>query len=630
MINNDDKLHIILERVLIFVFIVYSIFLLFNVTISKDPIIAGDGYEYLGMTISFFNHRSPDLREEDIILRSRILNKNEINVPEDFYYHGYYPSLNGALYSYHFWAYSLINLPVFSFLYLFNLNELRCFQITNSLLLISCIWIIIYRFKSDSMLQRVWFSLFVAFSPVLFYVQWPHPEVLSYTFVVIAIVFATRQDYILSVLMTSIASLQNPPILVLISYFLFLGWKYYDREKFIYTFSTSFISAIPFVFYYLKYNEFSLIAAQGLASISYISVVKILSLFLDLNYGLILYVPLILTLSLFAILTSTLKKDFFIIELWIVLILMATLASAAADLSSGIMYIHRYGVWLIPIVIFVSIYSISYYSERNINAYLLVALIIGMSITGYCLNEYDSTNYLRLNSLSETVLICAPGLYNPPKQVFVDRSLEREFSFNDWFETLPVIYMYDGIPRKVLKFREQLNDSNSNLKETYHYINEGDTYYINSDFRLFKLPLNKNEIRVFMNPSKNDIAQDFLLDRNWHIVEIWHSTPTRWMANEASLLLYSNENRPASLSLQALSFYRPRTLEIYVNDQPSVRANVSAEDFEMINVTLSLNKGTNILTLRVPEGSESPSNIPEMTSHDVRYLSLAIQNINIK
>ena len=44
-----------------------------------DPIITGDGHEYLGMTASFFNHLSPDLQEKDIELRNYVENENGIN-----------------------------------------------------------------------------------------------------------------------------------------------------------------------------------------------------------------------------------------------------------------------------------------------------------------------------------------------------------------------------------------------------------------------------------------------------------------------------------------------------------------------------------------------------------------------
>jgi hypothetical protein len=646
MINNKNQFGIILERILVVILIAYSIFLLLNATTFKDPIMAGDGHEYLGMTISFFNHFSPDLREEDINLRSHIENKNGINISEDFNYNGYYSSLNGAWYSYHFWGYSLLNLPIFGLLHYMDFNELRCFQITNSLLLILCLLGIIYFIKFKDSIQKMWFFLFSAFSPVLFYVQWPHPEVFSYTFVGIAIAFATRRNYILSVLMSSIASLQNPPILILTLYLIVLGWKQYDYDlkKFVQLSCAASISSVSFIFYYLNYQELSLIASQGLASISYISTDKILSLFFDLNYGILAYTPLLLLFSLSALIISIIKKDFFILELWVVLILMATLASTAADLSCGTMYIHRYAVWMIPIIILITVYSVQYYSVQyftpnKVNAWLSIAVIINISITGYYLCDYNTSNYLKLNSLSETVLVCTPGLYNPPKQVFVDRSLEQEFSCNDWFKILPVIYMYDGMPRKILTNDGFIN--NIDLSDIYSIFDEFDddrlhqgigeegAYYINNQTIVFNLPIDTSKIQVFMKPATDDIVSNCLLDRNWYRLESLNGTPTRWMHWNAALLIYSAQRRSADLNLQAVSLNRTRSLEIYINDIPYAWAEVPSEDFVIVNVPINLNKGTNIIRFHVPEGCERPCDTPELKNDDRRWLSVAVQNISI-
>lgn len=639
MINKKDRWRVIVVRILVVVLVVYSIFLLLNATTFKDPILVGDGHEYLGITISFFNHLSPDLREEDIKLRNHIENKNGISILEDFNYNGYYLSLKGRWYSYHFWGYPLLNLPAFSFLHYMEFNELRCFQITNSVLLVSCLWIIIYFIKFGDILQKMWFFLFSAFSPVLFYVQWSHPEVFSYTFVAIAIVFATRRNYILSVLMSSIASLQNPPILILTLYLIVLGWKQYDSKKLVQLSCAASISATPFIFYYLNYQKLSLIASHGLANISYISIDKILSLFFDLNYGILAYTPLLLAFSIFALVTSIIKKDFFVLELWAVLILMATVASTAADLSCGTMYIHRYAVWMIPMVVLIAVYSMPYYSSRKLNAFLAVAFIVGTSITGLYLHDYNTSNYLKLNSLSETIFVCTPSLYNPPKQVFVDRSLEQEFSCNDWFKILPVIYMYDGMPRKILTNEWLINNitlsnfysifDESEDVSLHQGIGEGNAYYINNQTILFNLPIDTSKIQVFMKPAADDIVSNCLLDRNWYRLESWNGTPTRWMHWDAALLIYSAQRQSADLNLQAVSLNRTYSLEIYINDIPYAWAEIPSEGFVMVSVPINLNEGTNIIRFHVPEGCERPYDIPELNNKDGRWLSIAVRNVII-
>jgi ubiquinone/menaquinone biosynthesis C-methylase UbiE len=54
------------------------------------------------------------------------------------------------------------------------------------------------------------------------------------------------------------------------------------------------------------------------------------------------------------------------------------------------------------------------------------------------------------------------------------------------------------------------------------------------------------------------------LGNHWHGIEECNGDHIRWMANDATVLVSPEYNCQANLSLEALSFYHPRTLEIYV------------------------------------------------------------------
>jgi hypothetical protein len=221
--NTNHKIDV--DKILVIIFAVYSLSLLLGSVFFVSPTIIGDVHEYLGMTVSFSNHLTPDLREEDIALAEQIWNKNGIYFfGKDFTYPGYFKSLGGERYSYHFWVYSLLNLPVFAFLHYFNFNELRSFQITNSLLLIFCLFILLH-ITNLTRSQKMWLFLFSAFSPIIFYITWIHPEVFSYSSVVVAVAFYLKKDYRLAVLASSLASLQNPPLSILTIYIVIYGWK---------------------------------------------------------------------------------------------------------------------------------------------------------------------------------------------------------------------------------------------------------------------------------------------------------------------------------------------------------------------------------------------------------------------
>ncbi len=625
------------DKILCLIFVLYSAFILFYSIYLIDPMVMGDGPEYLGMTISFHNHFTPDLRDEDIALREQILAKNAIHFDDKNNYSGYFESLNGVYYSYHFWIYSLFNLPFFVLLHYFNFNELRSFQITNSFLLLFSLFMVLnIRNRNLKLTQRSWLFLLLAFSPILLYLRWPHPEVFIYSFVVVSIASFLNNNYRLAVFASSIASLQNPAISILTFYFIICAWNASGlrlRELSILSILGS-ISAIPYIFYYLNYETTSLIVFLGVSSIRYISISKIFSLFFDFNFGLVVYIPLLVFMSLILLVISIKRKSPMIPSLWLVLIGMAIIYSTQLNWNCGMMYIHRYSLCMLPLIILIIIYNIPQESSRKISGYLLISLFITSIVTGVLLYDYDINNHVKFNNLSTIFLINAPGLYNPPYEVFVERSQNEELYSLTYPITLadPILLIYKGIPRKALTDYDNISVIEkltycSVRKKVYDDIKHENMNYINCGSKIFTFPYDKTELVGLKIVVQNNGTSSLYYGTNWYDWEDWSGTPTRWMENEATLIITSLENRTAALNLNALSFYHPRTLNIYVNHQPHIWAEVPTESFEEIKVLIDLNRGVNIVKLNVPEGCDRPCDIMEY--QDERCLSLAIQNIKL-
>jgi len=110
--------------------------------------------------------------------------------------------------------------------------------------------------------------------------------------------------------------------------------------------------------------------------------------------------------------------------------------------------------------------------------------------------------------------------------------------------------------------------------------------------------------------------------------ENWSGTPTRWMQANATLPVNSPENRTATLSLNAHSFYRNRTLEISSCGVPAAQVAVPTS-FTNLSVPIHLTKRANTVRFHVPEGCERPSDKPELNNPDKRCLSVAIQNLTV-
>jgi GT2 family glycosyltransferase len=119
-----------------------------------------------------------------------------------------------------------------------------------------------------------------------------------------------------------------------------------------------------------------------------------------------------------------------------------------------------------------------------------------------------------------------------------------------------------------------------------------------------------------------------LFGPGWYLAESWEGMPKRWIDRRARLLYYSETECDANLKFQALSFYRPRTLEIYANDKLIYRRKIPQE-FIGIKVRAHINKGVNIIHLLVPEGCERPCDHPEFDKNDKRWISLAIRCIEL-
>jgi hypothetical protein len=139
----------------------------------------------------------------------------------------------------------------------------------------------------------------------------------------------------------------------------------------------------------------------------------------------------------------------------------------------------------------------------------------------------------------------------------------------------------------------------------------------------------KNILSIPTLLQTKDIATDkILLAKGWYGLELWNGVSTRWIQSNATFAIFSPENSTRILNLRTLSFYRPRSLEIYVGDDLAGRIAVPV-DFIEVNVTIRLAKGLNTVRLHVPEGCERPCDITELKSLDSRCLSISVQNLTM-
>jgi len=133
---------------------------------------------------------------------------------------------------------------------------------------------------------------------------------------------------------------------------------------------------------------------------------------------------------------------------------------------------------------------------------------------------------------------------------------------------------------------------------------------------------------IVYHVKKEPLKSFMVLKDGWNSLEKLNVEPTRWMSNNATILVYSNSSRNATLSFNARSFHSPKTLEVYNGKTLQDRQTISTV-FSSISIPISLKKGENLILLHVPEGPESPCEIPELNSKDSRELSIAVQEVQL-
>lgn len=212
--------------------------------------------------------------------------------------------------------------------------------------------------------------------------------------------------------------------------------------------------------------------------------------------------------------------------------------------------------------------------------------------------------------------------------------------YAEYMETDPVLtYLYFGIEdiiqsqtsSKLPYLRQNYNISyvvlhknyldEENLDALVAYL--GEMYTIDTSVQSDQLIIYSTDTDSGEYIERN--TSKVLLGEGWHGLENWEGIPSRWVSDNATFLIISDADQQVKLAFNAQSFFRPKTLEIYVNTQ-LVKQTTLPQNFIEISTPIQLHNGENIIQLRVSEGAERPCDIPELNNMDRRWLSMAVQN----
>jgi hypothetical protein len=402
------------------------------------PRALGDGGEYFLMAESFARHLTPDARPADVLAVAEKLQRhgtalNVANMLEVFF-----PDDGGRRYCYHFWGYSLATLPARALLSAVGMTDLKAPQLTNALLFLFALHQILFVAPLGQCTRRI-LALLTLFSPITWYVLWPHPECVCATAVLLGLIWSARGRHIAGTLAVSLAAMQNPPLILLAATLWARACVTHctsppqERRPRLHPLLCATLAllpaAVPSLFYMWRFAEPSPLARVS-TDPRLLSLPRALELFFDLNLGMLPYLPGILLLFAAASVAQLRRLGTALtsLERLALLLAMALSCTITHNWNSGAAGLSRYSVWMLPLVLMgvgagVSVALATGAPFRNASLVvccLVIASQTGLSLArGGLLQGDDSTGH---SYAAKLVLAHAPSLYNPTPHIFVSRT----------------------------------------------------------------------------------------------------------------------------------------------------------------------------------------------------------------
>ncbi|MBK1990862.1 hypothetical protein A0J48_025705 [Sphaerospermopsis aphanizomenoides BCCUSP55] len=481
----------------IFISILTMILTLYS--LKTNPIKQGDGYEYALILQSFFNHFSPDIREADITSLMKIVDSQPSSYDvkvlqgtleafrngDNEIYLGVLKSNRGEYFGYHFWLYPLINLPAKAFLAVFRLNELKAFQLTNSLLIgITLSYVLLFS-KQSPVVKWVIATLYLL-GCSFFYLQWPHPEVFIAAMIVISGCALLEQRFYVAAIASTLATLQNPSVVFLLAAILILFIaKNFNSDtlkhplvfikKHIWMAVIAILTFFPYIFYYYHYQIPNLIVKRGFVDPKLISWSRFTSTLFDLNQGLIVGFPGVMlgvfTILVYRLILVVVKKKRPIFNssdiLLVAFFLMLQPTLSQTNWNHGQEIFSRYTFWAgMALIVWL---GANLEEVKNLLKYSLLSIVFLLQLVPNELffRHPSDGHYVKMKSQAAWVLSNFPSWYNPEPEIFSERVREYE----QFGETVapnrldsPFIYINEtGMIRKILIHKDFVTQTQERL-----------------------------------------------------------------------------------------------------------------------------------------------------------------------
>ena len=398
------------------------------------PVRDGDGMEYWYQVESLARHFSPELREDDELAvnahfpgpAAMLTDAHAtIDIPLDPAA-GYETTRDGRRYAAHFWAYPLSAVPARWLLGIVGGHPMASLQLTNAVWFLAALFVVLFGWDVPAGKKLAFLALAFA-GPAVAYLPFTGAEVFTWANAVLAVVALDKQKYARCSLFACLGATQNPPLALLGVVAVVLAasrrqWKNAGLAAL-----AGVLALVPMAFYFAHFGTPSLIVGAA-TSTANISRERSLSMILDLNQGLMGYVPL---LPLAALLGLIRGRSAALLAVAVAVAGMALAVQTQGNWNGGGAGLHRYLVWMLPPLAWVAADGLG---RRGRIAFAAGALVLHLPLSGVF--PADRLSYLEQRPLARWVLNKMPQLYSPPAEIFVERQLHGEFA--DPVAELPV------------------------------------------------------------------------------------------------------------------------------------------------------------------------------------------------
>lgn len=374
--------------------------------------------------------------------------------------------------TWYFPLYSIVCMPLTSFLKVIGQPAVYAFSLTNIVLLITSIMVMNLFLKVDEK-RKLLLTLLLTLNPIIFYIGWVSAEVFIYSMLIIGLTFWYNRSSKRAAIFVSLAGMLNPTIMfigiVMIIEHLYeliknrakdQEWPLFIKNSFkdLIPYGCCFVPGlIPMIYNFYNVGHINLTSSSDQFVNPYESTfARFIAYFFDLNFGFLPYFPLILIMALVLIVLSVLRKNYRYFVWLLTFIVMVGLYSIMVHINCGMSGISRYNCWSITILIFaivaVALDGLDTKKVMVNGGILAVGCVYTLAIViWYGPFMAEKTNYTSFTPIAEMVLDKAPSLYNPLYSTFNNRTLHVDYvADRDSIKTPVAYYDNDGYVRKIL------------------------------------------------------------------------------------------------------------------------------------------------------------------------------------